>query len=118
MEIIDRRHQTVGEGISLAEVDRVYSDPEPILDRILVMQGAAETFYAGTKFVIPESARQQPNKGVVVKVGPDVTVCKEGDLVTFSRFNAEPIDVDGETYQMMRQLDVKLVERVTYAIGN
>jgi co-chaperonin GroES (HSP10) len=102
----------------ISEVDRVYSDPEPILDRVLVMQGAAETFYAGTKFVIPESSRQAPNKGVVVKVGPaEGAVCKPGDIVTFSRFNAEPIDIDGEIYQMVRWCDIKLVERVTYAIA-
>ena len=109
---------------TLAEVDRVYSEPLPIKDYLLVRQNAKETTYHGTRFVIPESAQEHPNKGVVVAVGPELagseTVAapvKPGDVVTFGRYNAEPIDIDGETYQLVRFHDVKLVESVTYAIG-
>jgi co-chaperonin GroES (HSP10) len=134
MEVIDNRTSSVGaestveiplvEGNSIAEVDRVYSDPTPIRNYVLVRQGAKETFYAGTRFAIPETAQQSPNKGVVVAVGPELLPTetapgpvKPGDVVTFSRFNAEPIAVDGEVFQLVRFTDIKLVESVSYAIG-
>ena len=134
MEIIDKRTSTNGaeEKITfdgkLIAVDHVYSEPTPIRDYILVRQNAAETTYAGTRFVIPDSARQNPNKGVVVAVGPELAPGKDtggqevpgpvkpGDMVTFGRFNAEPIDMDGEEFQLVRFHDVKLVESVTYAL--
>ena len=69
-------------------------------------------------------AQEHPNKGVVVAVGPELAATemapgpvKPGDVVTFGRFNAEPIDIDGETYQLVRFTDIKLVESVTYAIN-
>ena len=112
----------------IAEVDRIYSDPTPTRDSVLIRQNAAETTWAGTRFVIPDSARQNPNKGVVVAVGPELAPkesadgteitgpVKPGDMVTFGRFNAEPIDIDGEEFQLVRFHDVKLVESVTYAL--
>lgn len=113
----------------IAEVERRYSDPLPIRDYLLVRQSAKETTYAGTRFVIPESAQQSPNKGVVVAVGPELAAkkasdgteipgpVKPGDVVTFGKFNAESIAVDGEEFMLVRFYDVKLVESVTYAIG-
>jgi co-chaperonin GroES (HSP10) len=136
IEIVDRRTKAADssalieepEQVTLSEVDRVYSDPSPIKNYVLVRQNAKETFYAGTKFVIPETAQQSPNKGVVVAVGPELIVrdaegntisglVKGGDIVTFSRFNAEPIDIDGEEFQLVRFTDIKLIESVTYALG-
>jgi co-chaperonin GroES (HSP10) len=144
MEIVDRRSRTdIDAGtiktdpdgkiaihdhpdlVTLAEVDRVYSEPHPIKDYLLVRQNAKETTYHGTRFHIPESAQENPNKGVVVAVGPELASSEEkgqgpvkpGDVVTFGKYNAEPIDIDGENYQLVRFHDVKLVESVTYAIG-
>ena len=127
MEVVDNRKRVVDEPtdlVSLAEVDRIYSEPLPILNYLLVRQNAKETTYHGTRFVIPESAQEHPNKGVVVAVGPELAATetapgpvKPGDVVTFGRFNAEPIDIDGETYQLVRFTDIKLVESVTYAIN-
>ncbi len=128
MEVIDNRTSTVGieepEPIGLSEVDRVYSNPSPIKNYLLVRQAAKETFYSGTKFVIPETAQKSPNKGVVVAVGPELKgdderpgPVKPGDVVTFSRYNAEPIEIDGEEFQLVRFTDIKLIESVSYAIG-
>lgn len=105
--------------IMLAEVPRVYDDAEPLTNHCLVKQGETETVYKGTRFVIPEVAQQNPNEGVVVAVGPDIPAdrLQPGDLVIFGRFNAEPIDVDGDTFQLVNFNDIKLRKRVTYAIG-
>lgn len=132
LEIIDRRTgsaDAIEETalITLAEVERAYADPLPIFDRILIRQGAQQTVFAGTTFVIPESARKAPNQGVVVataesyivegKSFPMVELVKPGDLVTFSAFNTEEIERDGAKFVLCSIFDVKLIERVTFAIG-
>jgi co-chaperonin GroES (HSP10) len=113
----------------LSEVPMSYDDALPLTNHVLVKQAAAETTYAGTRFVIPDAARQSPNEGVVVAIGPEVNPVDNegktikhlvrlapGDLVTFGRFNAEPIMVNDEEFQLVRFEDIKLRQRVTYAI--
>jgi co-chaperonin GroES (HSP10) len=128
MEITDKRKFTeegelredaviAPKPFQLIEIPCVYDDPAPMGNNILVRQGAAETVYSGTRFVIPETAQQSPNDGVVVAVGPEVNQVVPGDLVTFGKFNAEPISVDGETYQLVSIYDVKLRRKVTYAVN-
>jgi co-chaperonin GroES (HSP10) len=104
---------------ALSDIPRVYEDPEPLADHLLVKQAAAETYYKGTRFVIPETAQQSPNEGVVVAVGPDIAPEKlvPGDLIVFGRFNAEPIEVGGELFQLVSIHDVKLRRKVVYAVG-
>lgn len=141
MEIVDRRRRTVAldeaaltgmepeeaEGAQIAEADRVYDEPMPIFDRILIRQGAKETIWGGTKLVIPEVAQKAPNMGVVVACArsyivngvsfPMAELVSPGDLVTFSQFNTEEIQRDGETYVLCSIFDVKLIERVHFALG-
>ena len=101
----------------LSDIPRVYDDPSPMSNHVLVKQAAAETTYAGTKFVIPDTARQSPNEGVVVAVGPKVDPSElvPGDLVTFGRYNAEPITVSGEDFVLVSFHDIKLRQKVTFA---
>lgn len=111
----------------LSEVPMHYDDALPLTNHVLVKQAAAETTYAGTRFVIPDAARQSPNEGIVVAIGPEVnpvgadgkTIIRlvPGDLVTFGRFNSEPISIGGEEFQLVRFEDIKLRQRVTYAIN-
>jgi|SRR5581483_9796400 co-chaperonin GroES (HSP10) len=103
----------------LSDIPRVYEDATPMTNHILVKQNAKETTYAGTRFVIPDSAQQSPNEGVVVAIGPDVNPehLKPGDLVTFGRFNAEPIAIAGEDFVLVCFHDVKLRQKVVYAVN-
>lgn len=113
--------------ITLAGADRVYEDPLPIFDRILIKQEAAETTWGAQRIVIPDYVQKAPNMGAVVacskfyivdgKSFPMEELVKPGDLVTFSRFNAEELDRDGEKYVLCSIFDVKLIERVSFALG-
>lgn len=142
-EIKDRRSQTIAadrealtgtEPLAIEEargiitdLDRVYEDPVPIFDRILVLQGKAETVYQGTRFVIPDTAQKAPNVGVVVatakfyivdgKPFPMADLLKPGDMVRFSHFNFEEIDIDGEKFQIGSIFDVKLIHSVHIAVA-
>lgn len=129
MEIIDRRKTVEAEPVpaSVSEVDRVYSDPVPIFDRILIRQGATKTTWGESNFVIPQAYEKAPNMGVVVaasehyivdgKQFPMADMVKPGDIVTFSVINAEEIERDGERFALCSIFDVKLIERVSYALG-
>jgi co-chaperonin GroES (HSP10) len=103
----------------LADIPRVYEEPSPMTNHILVKQSAKETTYAGTRFVIPDSAQQSPNEGIVVAIGPDINpeYVKPGDLVTFGRFNAEPVSIGGEEFVLVCFHDIKLRQKVVYAIN-
>lgn len=143
MKIIDRRRQTVAEEpeqasaaaaeaseqsvVSVAEVDRIYSDPLPIFDRILIKQGSKETTWGTAHIVIPDYVQKAPNMGAVVataenyivdgKAFPMSELVKQGDIVTFSQFNTEDVELDGEKFVLCSIFDVKLIKRVSYALG-
>lgn len=127
MEVIDnstdfkeREHK-----ITIARPDVDFDDPMPLGSYLLVKQNASETFYRGTRFLIPDSAQQSPNEGVVVAVGPELEAqekdgvlipgaVKPGDMVVFGIYNAEPVTVGDELYQLVSLHDIKLVKRVRY----
>jgi co-chaperonin GroES (HSP10) len=117
MEVIDNRSTFTirDERVKLIEAERVYDAPKPILGGVLISRNPTESIFAGTSFVIPHTARKQANKGVVVAVGPDAAAtCTPGDVVTFTVYNSEDVDVDGETFALVDFHDIKLVEKVTY----
>lgn len=142
MEVIDKRkfdkagnltvEKIVEQQIekAIAEAPRVYEKPAPILDRLLVLRTKADTTFEGTRIIVPDIAKKDPNKGVVVAVSPVLkehgvplqgmwVPCqvKEGDVVTFTQFTDEQFKVDDDIYVLLRIHDVKFVEPVTYAVA-
>lgn len=82
---------------------------KPLADRVLVEPAAAEEKTA-SGIIIPDTAKEKPQKGVVVAVGPGkpeepVTV-KEGDAVLYGKYSGTEISVDGKDYLMMRESDI------------
>lgn len=103
----------------LAEAPKIYDDPKPLNDRVLIKQQSPETVYAGTRFVIPEVAQKNPNAGIVIAIGPEVDEVKDcgpGDLVIFNRYSAEEISLDGEQFVHVNKHDIHLRQRVSYAV--
>src|SRR5256714_9091157 len=86
---------------------------EPLEDRIVVKPGEAEeTTVSG--IVIPDSAKEKPQEGEVVAVGPgrfedgkripmDV---KAGDKVIYSKYGGTEITVEGDDYLILSARDV------------
>ena len=86
---------------------------EPLEDRIVVKPGEAEeTTVSG--IVIPDTAKEKPQEGEVVAVGPgrfeegarvplDVKV---GDKVIYSKYGGTEITVDGEDLLILSSRDV------------
>jgi chaperonin GroES len=81
----------------------------PLHDRIIVRPAAAETKTAGG-IIIPDTAKEKPQRGTVVAAGPGkkdepVTV-KTGDTVLYSKYAGTEISIDGEDLIIMRESDI------------
>lgn len=81
----------------------------PLHDRVLVKADAAEERTAGG-IIIPDTAKEKPQKGTVVAAGPGkkdepVTV-KAGDAVLYSKYGGSEITVEGTDYLIMRESDI------------
>ena len=89
---------------------------KPLEDRIVVQAlEAVQTTASG--LVIPDTAKEKPQEGQVVAVGPgrfengtrlplDV---KEGDVVIFSKYGGTEVKYNGEEYLILSARDVLAV---------
>lgn len=82
---------------------------KPLADRVIVKPAAAEEKTKGG-IIIPDTAKEKPQKGTVVAAGPGkkdepVTV-KEGDTVLYGKYAGSEITVEGEDYLIMRESDI------------
>ena len=87
---------------------------KPLEDRILLKPMEAEQKTAGG-IIIPDNAKEKPQKGEVVAVGPGKTsdkgqkiemTLKKGDKVLYGKYSGTEITVDGQEYLIVRESDV------------
>lgn len=81
----------------------------PLADRVIVQPAAAETMTKGG-IIIPDTAKEKPQKGTIVAAGPGkkdepVTV-KVGDSVLYGKYSGTEINIDGVEYLIMRESDI------------
>ena len=85
---------------------------KPLADRVLVEAAAAEDKTAGG-IIIPDTAKEKPQKGTVVAVGPgkkdEPMTVKIGDSVLYGKYAGTEITIDGENYLIMRESDIVAV---------
>jgi len=79
-------------------------------DRVLVEAAEAESKTSGG-IIIPDTAKEKPQKGVVVAVGPgkkkdEPVTLKVGDKILYGKYSGTEIGIDGKEYLIMRQDDV------------
>ena len=82
---------------------------KPLADRVLVQPLEAETKTA-SGIIIPDSAKEKPQKGNIVAVGPGtkenpVTV-KVGDSVLYGKYSGTELKLEGYDYLIMRESDI------------
>lgn len=85
---------------------------KPLADRVLVEAAAAEDKTAGG-IIIPDTAKEKPQKGTVVAVGPgkkdEPMTVKVGDSVLYGKYAGTEITIDGINYLIMRESDIVAV---------
>lgn len=84
-------------------------------DRVLVKPAAAEEKTAGG-IIIPDTAKEKPQRGSVVAVGPGKYAeqtgslipmkQKVGDVILYGKYAGTEVSVDGEDYLIMRSSDI------------
>jgi len=86
----------------------------PLHDRLLVRRMNEDEKTAGG-IIIPDTAKEKPQRGKVVACGKGKVLedgrvlpleVKEGDNVLFSKYSGTELKLDGEEYLMIREEDV------------
>jgi chaperonin GroES len=87
----------------------------PLGDRVVVEPNDREETFAGGQLVLPETAKEKPQQGVILAVGPgrrdedgkrikmDV---KEGDSVLFAKYAGTEIKLDGKKVLILKESDI------------
>ncbi len=86
---------------------------QPLSDRVVVQAQDAEEQTASGLY-IPDTAKEKPQRGVVLSVGPgrvengtkiDMTV-KAGDTVLYGKYSGTEVTLDDQEYMIMRESDI------------
>ncbi len=89
----------------------------PLADKVVVQHLEAEKVTAGG-IVLPDSAKEKPQKGKIVSVGKgkmldDGTVkkmqVKKGDVVLFTSYAGTDVKVEDKEYTIMSESDIMAV---------
>jgi len=85
---------------------------KPLHDRVVIKPAAAEEKTAGG-IIIPDTAKEKPQRGTVVAAGPGkkdepVTV-KEGDTVLYGKYSGTEIKIGGDDLLIVRESDILAV---------
>ncbi len=82
---------------------------KPLADRVLIEPAAAETKTA-SGIIIPDNAKEKPQKGTVVAAGKgtkdDPMTVKVGDTVLYGKYAGTELKLDGKDYLIMRESDI------------
>ena len=90
---------------------------KPLEDRVLIKQSEAEEVTAGG-IVLPDTAKEKPQRGRVTAVGPGKLLdsgkrgemgLKKGDQVFYGKYAGTEVEIDDETYVILRETDVLAV---------
>lgn len=85
---------------------------KPINDRVVVKPAEAEEKTAGG-ILLPDTAKEKPQKGTVVAVGPgkdgNKMTVKKGDVVLYGKYAGQEISYEGKDYLIMREDDILVI---------
>ncbi len=86
----------------------------PVGDRVVVKPAAKEEV-TKSGIVIPDTAKEKPQEGVIIAVGSGKLLdngdrvaleLKEGDRVLYAKYGGTEFKLDGEEYLVLRESDV------------
>ena len=83
-----------------------------INDRVVVKPAPAEEKTTGG-IIIPDTAKEKPQRGEVIAVGPgkddNKMTVKKGDIVLYGKYAGQEINHNGEDYLIMREDDILVI---------
>ena len=86
---------------------------QPLSDRVVVQSQDAEEQTASGLY-IPDTAKEKPQRGVVLAVGPGrvengnkiAMTVKPGDTVLYGKYSGTEVALDDTEYMIMRESDI------------
>jgi chaperonin GroES len=90
---------------------------KPLADRVVVKALSGEEKTRGG-IVLPDTAKEKPQEGEVIAVGPGRVLenggrltpeVKVGDRVVFAKYGGAEVKIDGEEYLILRESDILAV---------
>lgn len=82
---------------------------KPLADRVVVEAAPAETKTAGG-LIIPDTAKEKPQRGKVVAVGSgkvdEPMTVKVGDTILYGKYSGTEVQIDGKEFLIMRESDI------------
>ena len=91
----------------------------PLADRVVIEAvEEEEVTFAGGKLVLPETAKEKPQKGVILAVGPGrkdedgeliAMEVKEGDHVLYAKYAGTEIKIEGRKLLIPKESDILAV---------
>jgi chaperonin GroES len=82
---------------------------KPLADRVLIEPIAAETKTA-SGIIIPDTAKEKPQEGTVVAVGPgkkdEPTTVQVGDKVLYGKYSGSELKLDGKDFLIVKEGDL------------
>ncbi len=85
---------------------------KPLADRVLVEPAVLDEKTSGG-IIIPDTAKEKPQKGVIVAVGPgkqdEEMSLNIGDNVLYGKYAGTEITIEGIDYMIMREADIYAV---------
>ena len=90
---------------------------KPLSDRVVIKPAPADEKVQGG-IIIPDTAKEKPQKGKIVAVGPGKTSdagelikmsVKVGDTVLYGKYSGTEVTIDNEDYLIVRESDILAV---------
>ena len=82
---------------------------KPLADRVIVQVAPAETKTA-SGIIIPDTAKEKPQQGLVVAVGggkkDEPMTVKVGDTVLYGKYSGTEFKYEGKDYLIMREEEI------------
>ena len=92
---------------------------KPLGDKVLVQPNTSTEKTAGG-IVLPDSAKERPQEGKVIAVGPGRTLdsgekvkisVKEGDTVIYSKYGGTEVKLDGTDYLILDESSILAIKK-------
>lgn len=81
----------------------------PLADRVVVKAAEAEV-KTKSGIIIPDTAKEKPQKGTVIAVGSgkkdEPMTVKVGDTVLYGKYSGTEINIEGDDYLIMKESDI------------
>ena len=85
---------------------------KPIADRVIIKPAPAEEKTKGG-IIIPDTAKEKPQRGEVIAVGPgkdvNMMTVTAGDIVLYGKYSGQEISYEGVDYLIMKEDEILVI---------